>query len=229
MKIDNITDVFFDLDHTLWDFDKNSALTFEKIFELNKVSVNLKDFLSVYEPINLEYWKQYREERITKELLRYSRLRDTFNTVNLPIEDDIIYKLSEDYISHLTSFNHVFDGTFEILDYLKHKYRLHIITNGFDEVQHEKLKKSEIVSYFTTVTNSEMAGVKKPNPKIFQYALKKANVQSEKSIMIGDNLEADIMGAIDFGMEAICFNYHGTKLDNHIKQVTNLLDLKVYL
>lgn len=229
MKIKGITDVFFDLDHTLWDFDKNSALTFEKIFKKHEVHVSLNDFLHVYEPINLNYWKLYREERIDKASLRYGRLKNTFDEISVPITDELINLLSVDYIAHLSDNNHLFEGTFEILDYLKSKYNLHIITNGFHEVQHNKLRNSNIENYFKTVTNSEMVGVKKPNPKIFNHALTLAQVKPENSIMIGDNWEADILGAINLGIDAICFNVHGTELDNDIKQITNLLELKSYL
>ena len=128
-----IKHVFFDLDHTLWDFDKNSGLTFEKIFKLNTIEVNLDDFLRVYEPINFKYWKLYREEKVTKSNLRYGRLRETFDKIGVKVEDEMIYHLSESYIDHLSTFNHLFDGTFEILNYLKDKYQLHIITNGFEE------------------------------------------------------------------------------------------------
>lgn len=229
MKIKGITDVFFDLDHTLWDFDKNSALTFEKIFKKHEVSVSLNDFLEVYEPINLNYWKLYREERIDKASLRYGRLKNTFDEISVSITDELINLLSVDYITHLSDNNHLFDGTFEILDYLQSKYNLHIITNGFHEVQHNKLRNSNIENYFKTVTNSEMVGVKKPNPKIFNHALALAQVSPENSMMIGDNWEADILGAINLGIDAICFNVHGTELDTNIKQISNLLELKTYL
>ena len=209
MKIKGITDVFFDLDHTLWDFDKNSGLTFEKIFKLNGLSIDLDLFLSQYEPINLEYWKLYREEIIEKEALRYGRLNDAFSAIDMQVDEKIILKLSEDYITYLSTFNYLFEYTFEILDYLNPNYNLHIITNGFEEVQHGKLVNSKINNYFKTVTNSEMVGVKKPNPKIFNHAMKVANVNVDQSIMIGDNYEADILGAIDVGMDAIFFgNYN---------------------
>ncbi|WP_223032947.1 YjjG family noncanonical pyrimidine nucleotidase [Hanstruepera marina] len=229
MKLKGITDVFFDLDHTLWDFDKNSALTFEKIFDIHNVGVVLDDFLTVYEPINLNYWKLYREEKIDKAALRYGRLKNTFDAIDYYVEDRLINRLSEDYITHLPSNNYLFDGTIEILNYLKPKYRLHIITNGFHEVQHGKLQNSNIDIFFETVTNSEMVGVKKPNPIIFEQALNLANTTVNSSVMVGDNWEADIQGAINIGLDAICFNVHGTKLDKNIKQIPNLLDLKLYL
>jgi len=224
-----ITDVFFDLDHTLWDFDKNSALTFKMIFERHEINIQLDHFLKIYEPINLRYWKLYREEKVTKSNLRYGRLKDTFDGLNINIEDNVINKLSHDYIAYLTTHNHVFDGTIEILEYLKPKYKLHIITNGFEEVQQYKLDKAKISHYFETVTNSEMVGVKKPNRKMFDFALKLANVDVSNGIMIGDNYEADVLGALNMGLDAICFNYHNENLDKNIKAVDHLLDLKKYL
>ncbi|OEJ99300.1 noncanonical pyrimidine nucleotidase, YjjG family [Flavivirga aquatica] len=229
MKLKGITDVFFDLDHTLWDFDKNSALTFEKIFKINNVNINVNDFLTHYIYINLKYWKLYREDKIEKKALRFCRLNDTFKAVGFHVDDDLIYKLSEDYIIYLTSYNHLIENTSEILDYLSSNYKLHIITNGFDEVQQGKLEKSKIDKYFKTVTNSELAGAKKPNPIIFEYALNKAGAKIESSIMIGDSYEADITGALNFGMEAIFFDINTVTLNTNIKRVTNLLDLKDYL
>ncbi|MFL0354057.1 YjjG family noncanonical pyrimidine nucleotidase [Xanthomarina sp. GH4-25] len=229
MKINGIKDVYFDLDHTLWDFDKNSALTFDKIFKMHKVPVDLDAFLSHYEPINLDYWKLYREEKIDKESLRYNRLNDTFNKVAFQADSTLINKLSIDYIAHLSTFNHLFEHTIDILNYLKPKYHLHIITNGFQEAQASKLKNSNIQHFFKTVTDSEQIGVKKPNPKIFNYALNKGNAKPETSVMIGDNIEADILGALHIGMEAIYFNYQ-KKLDKlQLKQVNNLNELKLFL
>ncbi|TYB79927.1 YjjG family noncanonical pyrimidine nucleotidase [Bizionia myxarmorum] len=229
MKIKGITDVFFDLDHTLWDFDKNSALTFDKIFKTHQISINIVDFLKVYEPINLRYWKLYRDDQIDKESLRYRRLKESFDAVQTSVSDEVINKLAEDYIVSLPTFNHLFEGTLDLLEYLKPNYRLHIITNGFQEAQDKKMQQSKISEYFTTVTNSELAGVKKPNPIIFDFALNSATTVKTKSLMIGDNMEADVLGALNYGMDAICFNYHGSKIDEHIKQVTNLLELKSYL
>ncbi len=229
MKIDNISHIFFDLDHTLWDFDKNSALTFEKIFNINSIDTNLSAFLEIYEPINFQYWKLYREDKIDKDKLRFGRLHDAFSRLQVKVKPSMIYKLSDDYISYLCTFNNLFDGALEILEYLSSQYELHIITNGFKEVQQGKLNNANINHYFSTVTNSEMVGVKKPNPKIFNHALNVAKANKENSIMIGDNLEADIFGALNCGLDAICFNYHNEVLDANVKRVDNLLELKHYL
>ena len=221
--------IFFDLDHTLWDFDKNSALTFEKIFKLNNLDIDLDSFLKVYIPINLQYWKLYREEKIDKKSLKFARLNDAFKALDLEVSARIVHKLSDDYITYLSTFNHLFPDTIALLEYLQPNYTLHIITNGFKEVQHGKLNQSHIDHYFQTVTNSEMVGVKKPNPKIFKHALHMAKATAEESLMIGDNLEADIMGALNFGMDAICFNYHKETLASDIIGVDHLSELKMYL
>jgi putative hydrolase of the HAD superfamily len=210
----------------LWDFDKNSGLTFEKIFEIHEVDVSLEKFLNVYEPINFKYWKLYREEKVTKQELRYGRLKDTFNEIDISLSDQLIDNLSEDYIVYLSSFNYVFDSTYDVLDYLNAKYELHIITNGFEEAQEKKMKASNLRKYFSTVTNSEMVGVKKPNPKIFNFAMDLSNSKPEHSVMIGDSLEADIKGAIDVGMQALYFDYKNLDYNDSYQRITHLSALK---
>ena len=228
MKIENknITDVFFDLDHTLWDFEKNSALAFEKVFKMQDLKVDMNGFLHFYVPINREYWERYRKDEITQKQLRYGRLKDTFDLIEYAVSDDMIDLLSVEYIHYLPKYNHLFDGTIEILDYLKPKYNLHIITNGFAEIQGNKLDNSYISHYFKTMTNSEMAGVKKPNQKIFEYALNLAEAKKENSIMIGDCIEADVQGALDAGLDAIFFNENNIQAPVYIKQINHLLELK---
>ncbi len=225
----NITDVFFDLDHTLWDFEKNSALAFETVFKLHNVSVDMAEFLHFYVPLNRTYWERYRKDEITQKELRFGRLKDSFDLIQHNVSDDVVDLLSLEYIHYLPKFNHLYDGTIEILDYLKPKYNLHIITNGFAEVQDNKLNNSYITPYFKSVTNSEMAGVKKPNQKIFDFALNLAQAKKENSIMIGDCIEADVQGALDAGLDAVFFNENNVPVANTIKQVNHLLELKKYL
>ena len=229
MKINGITDVFFDLDHTLWDFDKNSALTFDKIFKTHAVDVDLNAFLKIYQVLNLKYWKLYRDEKITKDALRFNRLNDAFVAINFDVSESLINKLSDDYIVYLTSFNHLFNYTIDVLDYLKPKYNLHIISNGFEDIQNKKLTNSNIIKYFKTITNADMVGIKKPNPEIFNHALKSANTTFRKSIMIGDSYEADILGALNVGMNAIFFDNNTVTLKENVKCISSLLQLKAYL
>ncbi|TXD54289.1 MULTISPECIES: YjjG family noncanonical pyrimidine nucleotidase [unclassified Polaribacter] len=225
-----IKHVFFDLDHTLWDFEKNSDLTFEKIFLKHNVKIDLVGFLKIYKPLNIEYWKLYREEKITKEELRYQRLKTAFDSANYEIEDNLIDLLAIDYIACLPDFNHLHEGAIEILEYLKDKYQLHIITNGFEEIQTKKMESSKILHYFSVIVTSESVGVKKPNPKVFNFALEKANAQSDNSIMIGDSIEADIEGALSVGMNAIHVNFEKEKVNNvYFKSITSLLDIKQHL
>lgn len=224
-----ITDIFFDLDHTLWDFEKNSALTFKKIFADHSVEVLLDQFLTVYVPINLEYWKLYRENRVTKEDLRYQRLRRTFDTMGAAVSDDLIHKLAHQYIENLSSFTHLVPNAMEILEYLSPKYRLHIITNGFQEVQERKLMGSNIHAYFKQIINSEMAGVKKPHPYIFELALNRANVDPRNTIMVGDSLEADILGAKRMGMQVLHFNSNKEPDHDHSIMIDDLIEIKSIL
>ncbi len=225
----NITDVFFDLDHTLWDFEKNSALALENVFKMQDISIDMSDFLQLYIPINREYWERYRKDEIDQNELRFGRLKDTFDLMELVIDDHVIVYLSEQYLHYLPKYNHLYEGAIEILDYLRPKYNLHIITNGFAKIQENKLNNSSITHYFKTITNSEMAGVKKPNAKIFDYALNLAETKKENSIMIGDCIEADVGGALDAGMDAIFFNENKVPVAENIKQVNHLLELKKYL
>ncbi|TDE42489.1 noncanonical pyrimidine nucleotidase, YjjG family [Flavobacterium rhamnosiphilum] len=229
MKHTIITDVFFDLDHTLWDFDKNSELTFETIFNKSHPAIETKVFIEKYVPINQECWKLYQYDKITHAELRYNRLKYSFDALDYSISDEEINTIANDYIRFLPENNHLFDGTIEVLDYLNQKYNLHIITNGFAEVQYKKINNSNIGSYFQTITNSEMAGVKKPNPIIFDYALDLAKAKKENSIMIGDSLDADVQGALDSGLDAIFFNESKIQVEQHIKQINHLLELKKYL
>ena len=134
------------------------------------------------------------------------------------------------YIDSLPDFNHLFEYTFEILEYLKDKYQLHIITNGFEEIQIKKMESSNILHYFNSVITSESVGVKKPNPRVFYHALEVAKAKKENSIMIGDNLEADVLGAINIGMQAIHCNFEQEIIaDLNIISVASLLELKQYL
>ncbi|MDC2975149.1 YjjG family noncanonical pyrimidine nucleotidase [Bacteroidota bacterium] len=205
-----IKNIFFDLDHTLWDFDKNSDLTFFKILKKNDISIDVSKFLNCYHPINRKYWEMYRENKVSKADLRYYRLFDTFKKLNYDINDNLINQLSIDYIEHLSDFNHLIPDTLNVLELLKSKYKMHIITNGFKEVQKRKLQKSDLIQYFKTVTISEDVGVKKPHKLIFNHALTAANANVESSIMIGDNFNADILGALGIGMKAIYYDFHKT-------------------
>jgi putative hydrolase of the HAD superfamily len=222
----NITDIFFDLDHTLWDFDRNSVLAFDKIFKVHHPTLKTAEFIEVYAPINQACWKLYQVDKITHEELRYQRLKQSFDALNYSISDEAIDQIAHDYIAFLPENNQLFDGAIEILDYLLPKYNLHIITNGFAEVQYKKINNSGLSSYFKTVTNSEMAGVKKPHRNIFEFALSLAKTNKENAIMIGDCIDADVNGAIDYGMKAILFDEKKNHNLPEVLTINRLIELK---
>lgn len=224
-----ITDVFFDLDHTLWDFEKNSALTFEKIFNQLNIHLKLDDFLAVYEGINHKYWKLYRENKISQTELRHKRLIKTFQAIDYAFDPDNIGLISDQYILHLSTFSNLFKGTLSFLHGLQQKYQLHVITNGFEIVQHHKIKNSGLSPYFKNIFTAEKVGYKKPHPFIFEYALRQSNTVAVKSLMIGDSLEADILGAIGIGMQAIHFNSHHEPYHLHCPVVQNLDEIKALI
>jgi putative hydrolase of the HAD superfamily len=225
----NITDVFFDLDHTLWDFDKNSEMAFNRIFKDKFSEINCNDFIEKYVPINQACWKLYQNDKITHLELRYNRLKFSFDALNIVISDHDINQIANDYIEFLTDNNHLFDGAIEVLEYLKPKYKLHIITNGFANVQDKKINNAALSGYFSTITNSELAGVKKPNSIIFNYAVRSAQASKENCLMIGDCLDADVNGALNAGLDAIFFNDKKIATPENIKQINHLLELKKYL
>ncbi|QNJ98021.1 YjjG family noncanonical pyrimidine nucleotidase [Constantimarinum furrinae] len=225
----NITDVFFDLDHTLWDFDRNSRLAFERVFSNHKIALDVNLFIANYEPINFNYWKLFREDQVSKEQLRRGRLQDTFDKFKMKFPLAFIDTIAESYIDELPVDNYLFEGTESILEYLSEKYKLHIITNGFEDVQHLKLINSGIKKFFSTITTSEEVGLKKPNPVIFKTALKKANAMPESGIMIGDTFEADILGAEAVGMQTLFYNYRKEKLPARYKVINSLFEIKKHL
>ncbi|MEM7085610.1 MAG: YjjG family noncanonical pyrimidine nucleotidase [Bacteroidota bacterium] len=230
MNPKNITDIFFDLDHTLWDFDRNSKLAFHRVFAKHKIPMSVNEFIEVYEPINFQYWKMYREERIDKQGLRRGRFMDAFRPFGIEFSTEELDLLASSYIDELPKDNHLFDGAIDVLSYLSEKkYKMHIITNGFEEVQHLKLKNSKIDKFFKTVTTSEEVGVKKPNPLVFERALEKASVLAEHSMMIGDTFEADILGAEAVGMHTLFYNYRREDPPSNYRIINEIPEIKIHL
>jgi putative hydrolase of the HAD superfamily len=225
----HLTDIFFDLDHTLWDFEVNSFATFNQILSDHNFPFETATFMKAYSPINHAFWKLYRENKITTEELRFVRLQKTFEAIKQPQNTAMINTLSNAYINQLSTHTHIFEGTIELLEYLNPNYRLHIITNGFENIQQKKMANAGLAPYFDVVLTAEKAGVKKPHPVIFEQALSMAHTSASKSLMIGDSYEADIAGAIALGMQAIHFNSHNESWHNHCPIVANLAEIQQYL
>ena len=201
---------------------KKTLRSLEQLLADYNIPVALPDFLNIYVPLNLEDWKALREQRIDKETLRYRSIKDTFDRLQFSIDDEMVYTLADAYIQNLPEYNHLFPGAIEVLDKLNEGYSLHIITNGFREVQRFKMRNAGLTPYFNTVTDSESVGVKKPNPLIFKKALTDANCDSSCSVMIGDSHEADILGALQVGMHAIHFAVAGETPHNDCVMIDDL-------
>ena len=225
--------VFFDLDRTLWDFDAAAEVAFERIYDkYNLESLGIPsahEFHEVYHPLNERLWELYREDKITKADLNRTRFLKPLEHYGIH-DIELADHLSEDYVYWSPRIVRLVTGTIELLDYLKPKYHLHLITNGFQEVQHTKLSGSGLEPYFETLTVSEEVGVKKPNPEIFYYALRKAHATAEESIVIGDEMAVDIDGAKAAGIDQIFFNAKGEKVEGErTYEVKSLLEIKQLL
>jgi putative hydrolase of the HAD superfamily len=227
-----ITDIFFDLDRTLWDFDLNAHKTLMYIyqeFSLNiRGVIDVDKFISSYIVHNEKLWSLYRENRVSKEFLRSERFRLTLFDFGVD-DNDLSIQIGDEYISRCPLQTSLFPYSIEILEYLNKKYNLHIITNGFEEVQHIKMNASGLSTFFDNIITSELVNVKKPDPIIFQYALDKAKVLAKNSIMIGDDLPVDIIGAKNIGMSQIYFNpkkkAHNEKIDYEISCLSEIKNI----
>lgn len=222
--------VFFDLDRTLWDFDAAAEVAFERIYEqyhLKECGIpSAHEFHEVYHPLNEQLWVLYRADQITKEELNRTRFLKPLEHYGIH-DVELADHLSEDYVYWSPRIVRLVPGTMELLEYLKPKYHLHLITNGFEEVQHTKLNGSGLAPFFETLTVSEEVGVKKPNPEIFQYALQKAHATPEESLMIGDEMDDDINGARAAGMDTIFYNPNGQSTQGERTfEVKSLLEIK---
>ncbi len=203
--------LFFDLDHTLWDFESNakeSLFELYKMFELDrKLIMRFEEFYDTYSKHNSILWDRYQKGYVTTDDLKWKRMWRTL--LDYRIADEALAKeMSAKFLEILPTKKKVFDYTFEILEYLTQKnYSIHIITNGFEKTQWSKLNNSNLSKYFTHVITSEISNSVKPKKEIFEYALNKTNGILEECIMIGDNPDADIQGAINAGMDTIFVNH----------------------
>lgn len=203
--------LFFDLDHTLWDFDTNAKETLAElylIFDLNsKIKIAFDDFYPKYLFHNEVMWDSYHKGLVSADDLKWKRMWRTL--LDFKIGDEPLAKaMGGKFLEILPTKKILFPHTLEILDYLKDKkYGLHLITNGFEKTQWSKLDNSGLSSYFTHVITSEGSNSLKPKKEIFDFAMLKANSALPESIMIGDNLDADIQGAMNAGMDTVFVNH----------------------
>jgi putative hydrolase of the HAD superfamily len=227
-------DLFFDLDHTLWDFETNSRETIQELYTTHRLAelgiVDFDGFYSTYSAHNHRLWDRYTKGFIKQEELRWKRVYLSlldFKVANEPLAKE----MSLAYLEILPNKKHLFPYTIEILEYLKQKeYKMHLITNGFESVQFKKIKNSGLADYFIEVITSEASNSLKPKKEIFEYALKNTNATVAESIMIGDNEFADIQGGINMGMDTVFVNHiqaipkiPATYTITHLKELETIL------
>ncbi len=223
--------IFFDLDHTIWDFDKNSYEAFEKMFlasGINKeLSVGFHDFHAHYLKHNQYYWDLYSRGGISQEDLKWKRMYETLQDFSLG-DINKAKHMSQVYLGFLPECTNLFPYTREILEYLTQKeYNLHIISNGFEITQHRKLKHSNLDRFFKNIITSERTGFIKPDAKIFQLGIQEAGTSKEFCIMIGDSPEADLLGAFNAGIASIYMDHNKKETTvPHDHRIHSLKDLE---
>ena len=226
--------IFFDLDHTLWDFDTNAKASLIDIFGefslSEKVTPDFDAFYQKYLHHNKILWERYQNGFITAEELKWRRMWRTM--MEFKVGDEILAKnISARFLEILPVKDGMFPHAYEILDYLKNKdYQIHLITNGFEKTQWSKIRNSKIDHFFTHVITSEASNSIKPEKEIFDFAMNRSGASLHESIMIGDNLDADIQGAMNAGMDNVFVNHIDATTDKkptytvtHLKELENIL------
>jgi putative hydrolase of the HAD superfamily len=224
--------IFFDLDRTLWDFDKNSSETLSDI--INEFSLvdhvnNTLEFIKIFNHYNEELWEHYREGKVKKYILRQERFRLLLNHFGIN-NKKLVESISRYYLDKYPVRTAMIEFASEIADYLSKKYRLHIISNGFYDVQLTKLINSGISSYFTKVFTSDRIGYAKPDVRIFEYAVSSLNAHKEECLMIGDDEINDITGAKEADIDQVLYNPKKVIISvAPTYEIANLLELKQIL
>lgn len=220
--------LFFDLDHTIWDFDANAMETLADVYEQlhlkNEGVVDFELFCKQYLYHNAILWDKYHNGEISSDDLKWKRMWRTL--LEFKIGNEVLArKMSGAFLEILPTKQNLFPNTHEILNHLKDKeYVLHLITNGFEKTQWRKLENSKLGQYFNEVITSEASNSVKPNKEIFEYALKVTGAALKESIMLGDNIDADIKGAMNAGMDSVFVNH--LKIETAIKPTYMIYHLK---
>ncbi|MBN2683375.1 MAG: YjjG family noncanonical pyrimidine nucleotidase [Bacteroidales bacterium] len=221
--------LFFDLDRTLWDFETNTEFVFAKLYDKYSLATYFNDieqFKIIYNKHNDKLWALYREGKIRKEVLRGLRFLNTLGEVGCE-NSEIAEAMGNDYVKMGPEMTGLFPGTIEVLQYLLPNYKMYIITNGFKEVQYSKVERCGLSPFFLKIITSEDIGIQKPRPEIFGYALSSVNARKEESIMIGDDMEVDIIGAKKFGIDQVWFNPKRLHSENKATfEIDSLIKLK---
>ena len=224
--------LFFDLDHTLWDFEKNSEVTLRKLYlEYDLKSMGIDDFDALFKAYNFhndKLWERYRNGFIKRDELRWKRM--WLMLLDFKVADTALaHELGVAFLEILPTQTLLLPHAKELLDHCKGRYEMHLITNGFETTQRLKLQYSGIARYFTHLITSEKSNSMKPHRDIFDYALKTTNAVVEESIMIGDAIDIDILGAINAGWDTIFYNpnnqQHERQPTYEVKSLKEIMDI----
>lgn len=205
--------LLIDLDNTIWDFETNSKKTLEEVFHAHNLHQNFDDFEhfhKLYALRNHQLWADYSNKQINKKTLNYERFNYPLQQVGI-FDPSKAERIGTDYLQNCARRTELMPHARELLEYLHGKYKMHILSNGFAEIQYTKLKCSELEKYFDRIFLSEIVGVLKPDKRIFEYAVKSLNARKNEVLMIGDNFDADIAGAKKAGIDQLFYNINNTK------------------
>jgi putative hydrolase of the HAD superfamily len=225
--------IFFDLDHTLWDYDRNAAEALAELFaeaavEIKHPQIGFDAFVKAYHLANLQVWDQYNRHQITKQELRNIRFNMVLAAFGVK-DSELARFFEEGFFLKCPAKPHTFPFAHEALGYLAKRCQLHIITNGFDETQSKKMESSNIATYFQQVVTSESMGYRKPDSRIFAYALEAAGAESFDSLMVGDNPDTDVAGARNAGIDQVLFDpenrYEGVECTYRINCLSKLKEI----
>ncbi len=229
--IDLYKHIFIDLDDTIWDFSANSKSALKEVYNEEKLSVcflSFQHFYKLYADYNKILWEKYGKGEVTKEFVAFERFRNPLAQVNIT-DDELAERMNKRFLSLLPTKTALKPYALELLNYLKNNNKtVTLISNGFSDVQEKKMKSANLNRYFDHIIYSEDVGVLKPNRKIFEFALKKNNAQPYEAVMIGDNYNADILGAIHCGIDAIFLNNTTEKVEQQDK-VIEIVEIKQIL
>ncbi len=204
------TDIFFDLDNTLWDFDKSSIKALQQIYKqykLDRYFDSFEQFYEQYEQLNKQLWDDYRKGKIDKDHLAVVRFLELLVDRTGEVKAHLAEQIANTYLAEMTKEPYLETTSFKVVKELSQRgYRLHIITDGFLEVQLIKLKISKISPFISTLIVSEEIGVLKPDKRLFDYAITKANANRDKSIFVGNDYENDVLGAYNAGLDQVFYN-----------------------
>lgn len=224
--------VFFDLDHTLWDYEANSRETLTEMFDQHKLGQkgvpDAAAFADVFRQTNDQLWYQFDRGMITSEKLRKDRFIMVLRAFGIA-DADLAARLSDDYLDACPRRCNLMPHAIDTLQYLSGRYSLTVVTNGFEDVQRVKLTSGNLLNYFDHIITSQRAGHRKPAREIFEYALRSNAVRPQEAIMVGDNLITDIAGATNASIDTAFFNpertRHNAPVNYEISSLIELCDL----